>query len=279
MTLTRTKHASAMAPSLVGQTQAAESLSVPVCGTASAAYCLANCIATCNGIQDNGQARQNSGGLRLKFFDRAIDARRTIFQSGDRIEGIPVICSGWAAMVLTLPNNRRQIVALLLPGDLVSGGLVFEDKLDVSVEAITNVTYRSYDRSEFRTALFQNQQLFEAILKIWNEQSLHVIRLAASLGQCSAEERVAGLLMKLLERLTPLGMVTDHAFHFPLRQLHIAEITGLTPVHVSRVINLLRREGLIDLSNRSLTVRDPERLRRVCNRKSASITMRAQQSA
>ncbi len=216
----------------------------------------------CNGIREPGQARQISGEPRLKFFERAIDARRVIFPSGERIAGIPVIRSGWAAMVLTLPNNRRQIVALLLPGDLVSGGLVFEDKLEVSVEAITNVTYRSFDRAEIRTALFSNSYLLESILKIWSEQNLRVVQLAASLGQCTAEERVAGLLMKLLKRLTALGMVTDHAFHFPLRQSHIAEITGLTPVHVGRVINMLRREGLIELSNRTLTVRDPVALAR-----------------
>jgi CRP-like cAMP-binding protein len=85
--------------------------------------------------------------------------------------------------------------------------------------------------------------------------------------------------MKLMERLTTLGMVADNSFHFPLRQSHIAEITGLTPVHVSRVINLLRREGLIDLRNRTIIVRDPAALQRVCNRKGANIATRAQQSA
>jgi len=151
--------------------------------------------------------------------------------------------------------------------------------MDVSVEAITNVSYRTFDRSEFRAALTRSPHLFELILKIWNQQSLHVVQLAASLGQCTAEQRVAGLLMKLLERLTILRMVTDNTFHFPLRQLQIAEFTGLTPVHVSRVIKLLRQEGLIDLSNRTVTVRDLAALRRVCNRKSGSLGTRAPQPA
>jgi CRP-like cAMP-binding protein len=249
------------------------------CSEAPAAHCLANYIAICNGIQNIDQAWQNSHEPPLQFFESVIDARRVIFPSGDPIKGIPIICGGWAAIVSTLPNNRRQIISLLLPGDLVSGALVFEDKLDVSVEAITNVIYRTFNRSEFRTALSKYPFLLESFMKILSEQCLQIVQLAVSLGQCTAEERVAGLLMKLMQRLTSLGMVTDNAFHFPLRQSHIAEITGLTPVHVSRVINLLRREGLIDLRNRTLTVRDPAALQRVCNCKGTSIATRAQQSA
>jgi CRP-like cAMP-binding protein len=277
--MTLTKYASDIQPNLIGRSQFSDSIGVSVCSAASAGNCFVNWTSMSSGIQDTGQTCRDSGESRLKFFDRAVDARRIIFHSGDRIEGIPVISSGWAAIVSTLPNNRRQIVAILLPGDLVSGGLIFEDKLDVSVEAITNVTYRSFDRAEFRAALFKNPCLLESTLKVWNEQSLHIVQLATSLGQCTAEERVAGLLMKLMDRLTPLGMVTDHSFHFPLRQSHIAEITGLTPVHVSRVINLLRREGLIELSNRTLTVQDPAALERACNRKIANIVTRTQQSA
>ena len=267
-----------MPPDFIDLSGTTDSTIAPSYSEESPANCLASCIKICSGVQDTGEAGGNSNQPRLKFFERAIDARQTIFHGGDRIEGIPVICSGWAAIVSILPNSRRQIVALRLPGDLVSGSLVFEDKLDVSVEAITNVTYRSFDRAEFRTALSNNSCFLESILKIWNEQSSQFKQLIASLGQSTAEQRVAALLVKLLERLTSLGLVTNHSFNFPLRQSHIAEITGLTPVHINRVINSLRRDGLIDLSNRTLTVLDPERLRLICNRKSANVGTRAQQS-
>ena len=277
--MTPTKYASDIQFNLIDRPQSSDSIAVPIGSAASIGNCFASWIAMRSNTQDTIQACREPSESSLKFFERAIDARRIIFHSGDRIEGIPIICSGWAAIVSTLPNNRRQIIAILLPGDLVLGALIFEDKLDVSVEAITDVTYRSFNRSEFRAEIFKNPGLLESTLKVWNEQSLQIVQLAASLGQCTAEERVAGLLMKLMERLTPLGMVTDHSFHFPLRQSHIAEITGLTPVHVSRVINLLRREGLIELSNRTLTVQDPAALERACNRKGAGVPTLAQQSA
>ena len=42
-------------------------------------------------------------------------------------------------------------------------------------------------------------------------------------------------------------------------------LAGLTPVHVSKVLGQLRRDGLIDFKDRVLTIRDPVALRRIGN--------------
>ncbi|MGA9004849.1 MAG: helix-turn-helix domain-containing protein [Pseudolabrys sp.] len=52
---------------------------------------------------------------------------------------------------------------------------------------------------------------------------------------------------------------------FPLRQRHIADATGLTSVHVSKVLSEFRRSNLIKLSERSLTILDLAGFRRVAN--------------
>ena len=55
----------------------------------------------------------------------------------------------------------------------------------------------------------------------------------------------------------------DDAFAFPLRQQHIADATGLTPVHVSRVIGKFRQAGLMEIKGRSLRILDIAELRRI----------------
>jgi CRP/FNR family transcriptional regulator len=57
--------------------------------------------------------------------------------------------------------------------------------------------------------------------------------------------------------------VQNHTMEFPLRQHHIADATGLTPVHVSKVLSELRRRGLVEISDRTLTVHDLAGLRSV----------------
>lgn len=54
-------------------------------------------------------------------------------------------------------------------------------------------------------------------------------------------------------------------FDFPLRQHHIAHATGLTLVHVSKVLTDFRRCGMINISERSMTILDPVGFGRIAN--------------
>jgi len=221
------------------------------------AGCLAQCLVLYDGFKNANEASLNLGEVAPRFTEHAVAARQPFFSHAERIKGIPIICHGWAAAVTILPDKRRQIIALLLPGDLVSGALVFEDKLEFAVEAITDVTYHCYDRVEFHKALLANARLLEIMIKALSKENSRSVQLAVSLGQCTAEERIVRLLKSLAERLAQRHLEDNNTFPFPLRQRHIAEITGLTEVHVNRVINLLRRAGMIDIRKRLLTIRDP----------------------
>jgi CRP-like cAMP-binding protein len=67
-----------------------------------------------------------------------------------------------------------------------------------------------------------------------------------------------------MERLARRGMVQNQTMEFPLRQHHIADATGLTPVHVSKVLSDFRRRGrVVEISDRALTVHDLAGLRGV----------------
>ena len=86
----------------------------------------------------------------------------------------------------------------------------------------------------------------------------------------TADERIARLMLNLADRLARRGMTRVDAsaaieMEFPLRQHHIADATGLTPVHVSKVLSEFRRNGLIRISDRSLTILDPAGFRRVAH--------------
>jgi CRP/FNR family transcriptional regulator len=95
--------------------------------------------------------------------------------------------------------------------------------------------------------------------------------LAVDLGRRTADERLARLILKLSERLAKRGMVHEQTFEFPLRQWQIADATGLTPVHVSKVLGEFQRAGLIEIKDRSLTIRNPAELRRVADRSSVNV--------
>ena len=198
-------------------------------------------------------------------------ARRIICRDDDLHDAVPVICDGWAASIATLSDSSRQILSFLLPGDIVSTALLFEPRGHYLIEAITDVRYRIFRRSELKAVLFKRPDLLEKFSKVWFEEKSRADQLIVDLGRRTADERIARLILNLVERLAKRGMTSGMAsgepieLDFPLRQRHIADATGLTPVHVSKVLSEFRRNALIKISERSLTVLDLAGFRRIAN--------------
>jgi CRP-like cAMP-binding protein len=107
----------------------------------------------------------------------------------------------------------------------------------------------------------------DKLSRAWSEEKARADQLIVDLGRRTADERIARLILGLVERLRRRDMVRGDPpeLDFPLRQHHIADATGLTPVHVSKVLSEFRRNGLLRISERSLTVLDLEGFQRVAN--------------
>ena len=111
----------------------------------------------------------NIGELPLAATLHTIPARRLILHPKEWSEFVPIICSGWAMSSVALPDGRRQIISFLLPGDIVSAGSLLAPFSGQSVEAITEVTYRKFKRSEVKELLFGRSDLLEKLFLLWNE--------------------------------------------------------------------------------------------------------------
>jgi len=200
-----------------------------------------------------------------------------ICRGEDLHDAVPVICSGWAASIAMLSDGSRQILSFLLSGDLVSTAFLFEPRPHCLVEAVTEVDYRIFRRSELQSVLLELPDLFDKLSPLWSEEKGRADRLIVDLGRRTADERIARLILELADRLARRGMTraksptaidksaTAIEMDFPLRQHHIADATGLTPVHVSKVLSAFRRDGLINISDRALTILDPAGFRRVAH--------------
>jgi CRP-like cAMP-binding protein len=79
-------------------------------------------------------------------------------------------------------------------------------------------------------------------------------------GRRSAYERVSHLMLELFVRLSAAGLARDMSFRMPLTQELIGDALGLTTIHVNRTLRSLRRDGLISIQGKRVTLLDPERL-------------------
>jgi len=178
-------------------------------------------------------------------------------------EHVFVVCGGWAFRFFQLPNGRRQILNFLLPGDLFSATSVFEEKFLFSVNALTEIQISGMRRSEFQARLAANPKILTALASACVVETQAADEMLAALGQRSAEERIAYLLLHLMQRIAARSVIREQGYYFPLRQQNIADAVGITSVHVSRIISLFRDRGIAELSDGFLRVLNLPELERL----------------
>jgi CRP/FNR family transcriptional regulator len=205
------------------------------------------------------------GQNRLDPAHQTAHAGQLIYRSNEPVEGVSVVCDGWAFTFIMLFDGRRQILSFLLPGDIVATTALVRDRLSLSIQALTDLRYCRFSKSELRSLMARESKVFDEYASICVAEKEETDQLVTDLGRRTADERIARLVLALMARLGARGMVQDQSFAFPLRQRHIADATGLTPVHVSRVIGSFRNAGLIEITGRCLKILNLAELRRVSN--------------
>jgi CRP/FNR family transcriptional regulator, anaerobic regulatory protein len=176
------------------------------------------------------------------------------------------VCQGWALRFVELADGRRQNLAVLLPGDICVAAL-FEDELHFSVQAVTKVRIARFARADLTKRILSDAHTLELYGKACAAELRDIDERAVDLGRRSAEERVSHLILGILHRVSEHRVLPNHPYAFPLLQRHIADLTGLTPVHVSRVMTEFRNAGLMRLTKRSLTITNLMKLEQIAQLK------------
>jgi CRP/FNR family transcriptional regulator, anaerobic regulatory protein len=187
---------------------------------------------------------------------KKVPARRNIKNAGEHADRVSIICDGWAFRFVQLPDGRRQILSILIPGDVVTTTRLFDDSVRFSVQALTDVRFCGYARSTLRTQLIADAELLDAWASLFVVERHEHFGLLIDLGSRSADERIAHLILDLTNRLEQRGIVVGPLFIFPLPQKLVAAVTGLTTEHVNRVFGSFRKMGLIETGKGYLKVID-----------------------
>ena len=183
-----------------------------------------------------------------------------IIAAGQDQAELYTLYAGWAIRCKTLPDGRRQILNILLPGDLIGlQGAMFEAAA-YSVEALTEVQLCLLPRRKM-WSLFENMpELAFDVTWLGSREESIVDENLTSTGQRTAAERIAALIIQLYKRLDMLGLVVNGAMPFPLTQQHIADTLGLSLVHTNKSLAKLRKLGMFSQTNGTLLLRNPKAL-------------------
>ncbi|MBN8605420.1 MAG: Crp/Fnr family transcriptional regulator [Caulobacterales bacterium] len=201
--------------------------------------------------------------MRTEFV--SVRANALISRAGETPACVHTLRRGWAMQVAHLSDGRRQILHFFVPGDLlnVEALLLGERAQDASIRALTEADLCSFPVESARTLFDASPAQRESLLDYTRAYIAGLSRRLADIGQRSAQGRMAQLLLELWERLRARALVTDDSFEMPVRQEHLADALGMTPVHVNRTLGALRAAGIIGFDRKTMHVLDGARLRKV----------------
>lgn len=200
-------------------------------------------------------------GLRAAPPVRLVPARQMIVHVGDVLDVIYSIRDGWACRFVLLPDGRRQILSIYLPGNLISFAALFGEPVWFAVQAISEMTLCAFDRSAFARHMLNDPTLLARCTDGIARRAARMDERLVGMGKRNAVERVARLILDIEAHFRNLeGIAADGSFPFLLRQEHIADLLGLTRVHVSRTWGTLKRDGVVATGEDRLVIRDRERL-------------------
>ncbi len=193
---------------------------------------------------------------------RRCSGREDLLVEGDRPRNVHVVVDGWACRYKYLPDGRRQVISLFLPGDMCEFNACLLRAMDHSIGALTPVTFAELPHDGLSALFESHPRLLKAIWCDTLVGSSIQREWTVNLGQRTAPERLGHLLCEVYVRLGAIGQVTGNSCPFPLTQCDVADAIGVSNVHVNRTLRELRESGLVGLASRRLVVPDIDALMR-----------------
>lgn len=167
---------------------------------------------------------------------------------------VGLVVSGLLGSVGFTKDGKRQIIGVFIPGEVCNVGAIVADQASVEILGLVASEVRWLDGQHLLKLARQSGNVAEAL---WRESVLHSAILKEwiiNLGRRRARERIAHLLCEMACRYAPESRKDGLTFSFPVTQEQLADIVGLTTMHVNRTVQALRAAGIADMRRRSVKI-------------------------
>lgn len=190
-------------------------------------------------------------------------AGSTLIATGEEVSRSMLLVDGLIGRAKDLADGERQITEIHVPGDFVDLHGFLLKRLEHDVIALSPVRIALVPHERLRWISEREPHLARLLwLTTLIDAAIQRERIL-SLGRRPALSRIAHLLCELYLRLDTVGLGRNGETRLPLTQTDLADASGLTPVHVNRMLRRLREMRLATFRGGLLCVVDFDRLAEV----------------
>jgi CRP-like cAMP-binding protein len=199
--------------------------------------------------------------LGLPYTLRTFEPQSYCTREGEQPMFCGVLVSGFAFRQKLTSEGARQILAVHIPGEPLDFQHLFLDEADHNVQTLTRAELAIIPRAAVQELARSRSRIGHAILVMMSIEASIFREWIVNVGRRDARTRIAHVLCEFAVRLRAQGIADEYRYELPMTQEQLADVTGLTPVHVNRTLKALSKEGLVVRTRRSVAFTDWERMR------------------
>jgi CRP-like cAMP-binding protein len=196
----------------------------------------------------------------LPMMVREFRAHQDIVRDGDRPSQCCLVIEGFALRYKLVGEDRRQILAFHIPGEIPDLQSLYLKTLDHNLATLTQA----------RVGLIQHRALYDLMARyprlagaFWRETLIDAAifrEWMVGLGRRRAPARIAHFFCEMFRRLEAIGMAKNGTIKLPITQEELGDTLGLSAVHTNRSLQELRSQDLFTFEGGRLTIHDWDRL-------------------
>jgi len=198
-------------------------------------------------------------------FETPVEQRRDLVVDGYPYSKLCFVKDGMAARYKVLRNGKRQIVNVLVPGDIVGLPGSFLDQAPFSVIALTEMKLEVCSHDAFVAACYRRPKFALALSWLAVQEATLYAEHIVDIGRRTPVERLAHLLLEFHARLSMVGRASANAFDLPISQEVMSDALGLSVPHLNRMLAKLRKDGMVVAAERRIELIDMKALQRLAH--------------
>ncbi len=176
---------------------------------------------------------------------------------GQQTEASYLVLSGVIGRFSQLRNGVRQIVALHIPGDIADLCSVALPKTSWAFHALASADVMRIAHADLLAIADRYHNIATAFWRDCVVDMSVMSEWIVSVARRPAEAKIAHLLCELRCRYEKAGLLArDGSYVFPITQMQIADILGITAIHTNRMIRSLRERRLASVAKASVVIHD-----------------------
>jgi CRP-like cAMP-binding protein len=180
--------------------------------------------------------------------DLTVPKRRDLVVDGFQYRKFCLVEDGFASRYKLLHNGKRQIINLILPGDVVGLPSSFLEKACYSVIAVSEMKLQVCSINDYVRLCYKRPQFALALSWLAVQEAITCAEHAINTGRRTPPERLAHFLLEIYSRLEAVGRASRSSFNLPFSQEVMSDVLGLSVPHLNRTLAKLRTDGLINVA-------------------------------